>query len=1140
VCVCVCSSIRVQFRAEARREVDGNFTSVPAYFWSESSIVNDAQNIDFNAVVNDFNNQLDNFNSRGSGFYLDRFTRFVVSAIKYRPLVGSSFIPTPSWLKKKHCSLNIENFHYQACFKYCILASLFKAKNNRQRVSQYRLYDNVLNFDNIPFPVQPSHIARFEQQYSEISVNVVSYDSESKGFCIVYLSRDVGRPHHVNLQLLEEEESSKRHYVLIEDMSRLISYRSKHNGKTFVCNSCLHPFTNSQALDNHIPFCFQQPAQHVIYPDPENPKDCVLKFTANNKQHPVPFYLVCDLESFLVPRENDDDDDDDDDEGKSFRVVDTHTVSGFACYRVTQYEQYQTPPVVYSGPDPMTKFYEHVMAESSIISDIVSKQATMLPLSPPQKSDHRNATVCRNCNEPFTSQNRKTMHHDHVDGTYLFAACNDCNVQLKPTEYRRTGDKRQASSESEQAADSYRENFFLPIIFHNGKNYDAHFVLKHFERKWVEHRDKNGKISFDDVSVIPQNNEKYLQFQIGNVRFLDSFQFISASLDELVSFLLRDGKGAFSHTRKHLNADDDIIFAKGVYPYSFMTSRKKFSETSLPPIDAFYDTLREEPLKQEDYERAKKAWTRLGIANMQQYYDHYLLSDVLLLSDVFENFRKSIMDNHKLDCLHFVTLPSLSWTMALKHTGESLDLITDPDAYLMIENNMRGGIATISQRYASANNPIVDGYDEDETRRYITYLDANSLYASAQWEPLPVGNFRFLTHDDIDKFDLLSIKADANIGYIRECDLLYPSKLHDAHNVYPLAADHLTVTYDMLSPHTKSLLDPEKPWKPSKKLIPNLMDKTKYVCHYRNLQLYVKYGLVVAKVHRILSFSQKPWLRLWIQLCNEQRRTARSVFESDLAKLQANARFGKTLEQVRNRVNVRLIADENKLLKAVSKVSFRRSEIVNENLVMVRAARNKIKLNKPIAVGFSILELSKLIMYEFYYGYLKTKYEDRCRLRFTDTDSLCCKIQTHNLYLDMEQNAELFNTSNFAADHHLYSTANQRVLGKFKSETGSMAPREFVGLRAKMYSLDCLTKSQKRAKDIQKHYVKKHVRHSQYLVLRNVRRNTMSRFRMFRSTNHVVNTIEVNTLCLCAMDDKRFVLEDGVHTLAYGHYSLRK
>jgi len=110
-------------------------------------------------------------------------------------------------------------------------------------------------------------------------------------------------------------------------------------------------------------------------------------------------------------------------------------------------------------------------------------------------------------------------------------------------------------------------------------------------------------------------------------------------------------------------------------------------------------------------------------------------------------------------------------------------------------------------------------------------------------------------------------------------------------------------------------------------------------------------------------------------------------------------------------------------------------------------------------------------MYQFYYGYLKTKYQDQCSLLFTDTDSLCCKIQTQDLYRDMGENLNLFDTSNFEVDHPQYSASNCRVLGKFKSKTGSIAPKEFVGLRAKMYSLhvpSCPSKSQKKAKGIQK------------------------------------------------------------------------
>ena len=305
--------------------------------------------------------------------------------------------------------------------------------------------------------------------------------------------------------------------------------------------------------------------------------------------------------------------------------------------------------------------------------------------------------------------------------------------------------------------------------------------------------------------------------------------------------------------------------------------------------------------------------------------------------------------------------------------------------------------------------------------------------------------------------------------------------------------------------------------------------------HYRNLQFYIKHGLILSKIHRIVSFSQSRWLKPWIDLCTVQRQNAKSDFEADLAKLQANATFGKTMEQARNRQNTRLIADPVKLRKAVSKPSYRMAEIINPDLVMVRAARQKVFLNKPIGVGFCILELSKLIMYRFYYDYLKPKYNTCCKLLFTDTDSLCCEIETPDLYRDMAQAMDLFDTSNFETDHSLYSTRNHRALGKMKSETGSTPPFEFVGLIAKMYSLSCGNKSQTKVI-----YVKKHVRHQSFLdIIQNTSLTTGAKFRLFRSTNHVLNTVEMDKLCLSAFDDKRYILEDGISTLAYGHYSLQ-
>jgi len=290
---------------------------------------------------------------------------------------------------------------------------------------------------------------------------------------------------------------------------------------------------------------------------------------------------------------------------------------------------------------------------------------------------------------------------------------------------------------------------------------------------------------------------------------------------------------------------------------------------------------------------------------------------------------------------------------------------------------MRGGIAVISKRHAQTNNTYVEGYDESQPTSYITYLDANNLYGYTQSEPLPVGDFRFLSEEEIDRFDtkfLNSVPSDSSTGYILECDLSYPPELHDLHADYPMAPEHLEITEDMLSPYSKSLIDILHPWQPSEKLVPNLMNKHKYVCHYRNLQFYLDHGLKLGKIQRIISFTQSLWLKPWIDLCTEQRKTVRSDFESDLAKLQANATFGKTMENVRQRVNLRLIADSDKLLKATRKVSFRHSQIINSDLVLVCAARQKFTLNKPIAVEFSILELSKLLMYTFYYDHLKAKY----------------------------------------------------------------------------------------------------------------------------------------------------------------------
>jgi hypothetical protein len=203
----------------------------------------------------------------------------------------------------------------------------------------------------------------------------------------------------------------------------------------------------------------------------------------------------------------------------------------------------------------------------------------------------------------------------------------------------------------------------------------------------------------------------------------------------------------------------------------------------------------------------KNIWTAFDCQTFKDYHDLFLKADALLLSDVFENFRDVSMANYCLDPAHYSTTPSLTWDACLKFTKVELEFITDPEIFLFFESGMRGCISTISNRYARANNPYLkpDDYDSTPPHSHIFYLDANNLFGLAMSHYLPVGGIRFLSEDEINKIDFTNVPDDCDIGYIVECYLEYPNELHQLHNDYPLAPEHMTITEDMLSPFCKSL-----------------------------------------------------------------------------------------------------------------------------------------------------------------------------------------------------------------------------------------------------------------------------------------------------------------------------------------------
>ncbi len=244
------------------------------------------------------------------------------------------------------------------------------------------------------------------------------------------------------------------------------------------------------------------------------------------------------------------------------------------------------------------------------------------------------------------------------------------------------------------------------------------------------------------------------------------------------------------------------------------------------------------------------------------------------------------------------------------------------------------------------------------------------------------------------------------------------------------------------------------------------------------------------------------------------------------------------MENLRKHVDVKLVTTRKGLHKLSAKPNFNTFKIFNEDLIAVNMKKAKLLLNRPIYVGFSILDLSKTLMYDFHYNYILKKYGKDAILMMTDTDSLCYLIYTEDIYDDMKKDGHLFDFSGYSKDHPCYNDINKKVLGKMKDELNGLPGSEMVGLRSKMYSLLYGTEEKKTAKGVKKYVINSRLKHDMYrscLLDQKLRHDSMN---MIRSENHQLHTITVNKVSLSPFDDKRYLLVDGITSLAYGHYHI--
>ena len=441
------------------------------------------------------------------------------------------------------------------------------------------------------------------------------------------------------------------------------------------------------------------------------------------------------------------------------------------------------------------------------------------------------------------------------------------------------------------------------------------------------------------------------------ITFLASNHFYKGSLDGHASNL---EDSDFKHLISEFSADKlEILKRKGLYPYEWVDSYEKFNNKELPPKECFYSSIKDGKrdksnghIYEKEYLDLKNFWKELGFNTFIDFHNHYLKKDVLLLADVFEKFISTCLKNYNLDPCHYFSALGLSWDAMLKMTKVELEKISDPDMHLFIEKGMRGGISYINKRYSEANNENCPNYDNEKPKRYINYLDMNNLYGYAMSQYLPYADFKWVKNIDKIKQKLMNIKSNSSTGYVLEVDLEYPQELHDIHNDYPLAPEKINIPKEWLSDYCLKIANAHNITTGTvKKLVPNLMSKNNYVIHYRNLQQCLNLGIKLKKIHKMLKNKKKNWMKPYIDFNTQKRKEATNAADKNHFKLLNNAVYGKTMENMRKRIKIRIIKKEKDFIKHASRPTYITHTIFGKRVTAIREKKELLVLNKPIYVG---------------------------------------------------------------------------------------------------------------------------------------------------------------------------------------------
>ena len=515
------------------------------------------------------------------GFFY-KIIKLELHTVSYRPLRGNTWIPLPKELADKKAIINMKNKDNK-CFMWCVQRALNPKNDNAERVDKELMEkENTLNMEGIEYSVSLKDIDRFEKQNPNISITVFGFNEKNKVYPLRVSEHVYNREHNIILLLIERD--GVNHYCLVKNSSRLLSKQiSAHKEGTHICFRCLNSFWTHKSLEKHWEYCRNHEAVKINMPE----KGTMLRFKHHERSDRVPFIIYADTEALIKEMHNCDPNP----QSSYTKKYQEHEPISFSYYiKCFDDNVYEPKLRKYTGEDAMEKFVEWIEEDVKEIANIPDVE---MIFGPDELNQFNSATKCWICNEEFDDtadekgyrKNKKVKDHCHYTGRFRGAAHNSCNLK-------------------------YKKPKFIPVVFHNLSGYDSHLFIKN-----LGYTDGN-------IDCIPNNEEKYISFTKNTVtgsytnkegktkpikhkiRFIDSFKFMSTSLESLINNLPDD---AFNNLERYYKGEKlNLVKGKGVYPYEYMNSLERFKENKFPPKEAFYSRLTGESISDEDYERAKR------------------------------------------------------------------------------------------------------------------------------------------------------------------------------------------------------------------------------------------------------------------------------------------------------------------------------------------------------------------------------------------------------------------------------------------------------------------------------------------------------------------------------------------------------